>query len=222
MNRSEPSRLQTFNSIRPLPNHLRRQRNLPSRASERTYQRRPKRAQTSRSNLKHEYFSDKCTYFSWSCGTYTTRSANMKNSESTCTASNANSTPTCVASNKSGIDTAYVQGLKKPKSSNIRARSVKQPKLLKNTLNTRISEQTCTQLGFPIRNTGRTARRRTHFQLRHQNRDLFTIRKQMRYHRNLLSLLKTAPSTVHTMELHTRGNKNDVGSGRRFLKQVTE
>jgi hypothetical protein len=61
--------------------------NPPHRASKRTYQSRQKQAQTSWSSLKKKHFSDKCTYISWSCGTYTTRSANMKNSSSTYPAS---------------------------------------------------------------------------------------------------------------------------------------
>jgi hypothetical protein len=75
---------------------------------ERTYQIRLEKAQNSLDKHKRKHFENKCTYSSGSCGTYTTRSANMKNSSSTYTASNANSTPTCDANNKFGIDTAHV------------------------------------------------------------------------------------------------------------------
>jgi hypothetical protein len=71
------------------------------RVPKRTYQSRKNQAQASWSSLNNEYFGNKCTYFSGSVGTYTTRSANMKNSASTYAASNNSSTQTCASKNKS-------------------------------------------------------------------------------------------------------------------------
>ena len=92
--------------------------------------------------MKNKHFSDKCTYLSGSFGTYTTRSANMKNSSSAYTTSNANSTPTCETNNKSGIDTALVhthqQGQRTIQHPNPKHQTAQ---TIRKKLNRRISEQ---------------------------------------------------------------------------------